>query len=191
MFEYLIEDLDTYSYRLYLPRWTAPFMILLFPATWAILIYRWGNWIQYKLGVPVIKEVFLIIYFILKRITEILTGIQISSNATIGKGIFIAHLGDIVISAGSKIGEYPSIHQGVTIGGAGRGKEYGDPTIGNLVYFGAGAKLIGKIEVGSNVMIGANAVVTKSVPDNAVVGGIPAKIINYKGSKGFIHFREH
>jgi serine O-acetyltransferase len=190
MFELIIEDLDSYAYRLGLPKWTAPLMIFLYPATWAILVYRFGHWVH-NWDVPLIRHFFLIIYFILKRITEVFTNIQISSNTTIGKGIFIAHLGDIVISSGSKIGKYPSIHQGITIGGAGRGKKYGDPIVGDFVYLGAGAKLIGKIEVGNDVMIGANAVVTKSIPDNASVGGIPAEIINYKGSKDFIHFREN
>lgn len=84
------------------------------------------------------------------------------------------------ISEGA-IGENCNIGQGVTIGIAGRGEKKGVPQIGNKVYIAPGAKIIGKIIIGNNVMIGANSVVTKDVPDNAVVAGVPAKIISYKG----------
>lgn len=69
------------------------------------------------------------------------------------------------------------------------GKKHGSPSIGNNVYFGAGSKIIGDIKLGNNVLIGANAVVVKSFPENAVIGGIPAQIINNKGSMDFIHYR--
>ena len=64
------------------------------------------------------------------------------------------------------------------------------PIIGDFVYFGAGSKIIGKINVGNNVIMGANAVVVKDIPCNAAVGGIPSKILNYKGSMDYIHFRK-
>ena len=189
MFETFIEDLDVYAYRLGLKKWAAPFMIFVYPATWAIGIYRFGNWVLNNFKIPILRQALFIFYFILKRIMEILTGIEIAQDAQIGKGLFIGHLGGIIIGTNSKIGDYSSFHGGVTIGGAGRGKNHGFPNIGNLVYFGAGAKLIGKINIGNNVLIGANAVVVKNTPDNAVVGGIPAEIINYKGSTDFIQYR--
>jgi serine O-acetyltransferase len=80
------------------------------------------------------------------------------------------------------------MHQGVTIGAIGSGG--GFPEIGNCVYFGAGSKILGAVKIGNDVVIGANAVVTRDVPDNAVAGGIPAKIINYKSSQKFVHYRE-
>lgn len=184
-----LEDLDVYAYRLGLPKWCAIFMIFLYPATWAIGAYRFGNWIVTKCKIPFIKQIFFILYFILKRGSEILTGVEIGPQASIGKGIYIAHTGSLVIAHDSKVGDYPSFHQGVTVGGAGRKDDYGSPVIGNCVYFGAGAKIIGKINIGNNVMIGANAVVIKDAPDNAVVAGIPAKVISYKGCEDFVHFR--
>lgn len=185
-----LEDLDVYAFRLGLPKWSAIFMIFIYPATWAIGAYRLGNWILTKYKIPFIKQIFFIFYFILKRISEMLTGIEIGSNAEIGKGIYIAHMGSIVIAHDSKVGDYPSFHQGVTVGGAGRGDNYGSPIIGDHVYFGAGAKVIGKIKVGNNVMIGANSVVVKDTPDNVVVGGVPAKVISYEGSRDFVHYRQ-
>ena len=78
----------------------------------------------------------------------------------------------------------------MTLGWAGRGDKKGCPIIGDRVYIGAGAKVIGKVRVGNNVAIGANSVVTKDVPDNAVVGGVPAKIINYSSSSDYIDWRD-
>jgi len=75
----------------------------------------------------------------------------------------------------------------VTIGRSNRGRYAGVPVLGNNVFIGAGAKLFGNIRVGNNVAIGVNCVVTKDVPDNAVIVGIPGKVISYKGSKGYIN----
>lgn len=185
MFEYLIEDLNNYSFRLHLPKYTAIFMIFINPITWPIITYRFGNWITNNINIPVLKQLLLIIYFFLKKLSVIFTSIEIGRKAIIGKGLYIAHLGNIVIGNKAVIGNYCYINNGVTIGGAGRKEKYGHPSIGNNVYFGAGAKVIGKIHVGNNVSIGANAVVLKSVPDNAVVVGVPAKIISYQGSNDF------
>jgi serine O-acetyltransferase len=183
-----LEDLDVCAYRLGLPKWSTILMTFLYPATWAIGVYRFGNWIIMKCKMPVIKQTLFLLYFILKRISEMLTGIEIAHNAEIGKGLFIGHLSGIVIGHGSKIGNYSSFHQGITIGGAGRGENHGSPTIGESVYFGAGAKVIGKINVGNNVMIGANAVVVKSIPDNVVVVRVNS-ISSYDGSLDSTHYR--
>ena len=80
-----------------------------------------------------------------------------------------------------------NISQGVTIGQVNRGKYQGVPTIGNGVYIGPGAKVIGKISIGSNVAIGANAVVTTDVPDNACVAGVPARVISMDGADGYVN----
>lgn len=189
MFEVLMDDLDAYAYRLGYNKKVAPLMLFLYPATWSIVVYRFGNWILKKCNILIVKNILFMIYFIFKRLTEILTGIEIAQDAEIGNGLFISHFG-VIIGTKSIIGNHSSFHGGVTVGVAGRGKNRGSPQIGNLVYFGAGAKVLGKIEIGSNIVIGANAVVVEDIPDNAVVGGMPAKIINYKGSKEFIHVRK-
>ena len=109
---------------------------------------------------------------------------------TFGPGLCLAHAGTIVINENSKIGKNARIHVGVNIGNYSRLDENwvpdNAPIIGDNVYIGPGAKLFGKIKIGNNVAIGANAVVNKDVPDNVTVAGMPAKIINHKGSEGLM-----
>lgn len=114
-------------------------------------------------------------------------GIQISPSTSIGKGFYIGHFGTIVVSPLATIGDNVNISQGVTIGYANRGERKGAATIGNEVYIGPEAKIVGRVTIGNNVAIGANAVVTHDVPDNAVVGGVPARIISYDGAIGYIN----
>lgn len=114
-------------------------------------------------------------------------GINIPFITQIGKGFYIGHFGCIVVNQGTIIGNNVNISQGVTIGAANRGEKAGIPAIGDEVYIGPGAKVFGAIKVGNNVAIGANAVVTHDVPDNAVVGGVPARIISMEGAKGYVN----
>jgi serine O-acetyltransferase len=128
--------------------------------------------------------------FIWHKLIEITTGIDIPNQAEVGKGLYIGHFGGIFLNSGVKMGEYCNLSQGVTIGVGGRGENSGCPKLGDRVFIGPGAKIFGPITIGNDVAIGANAVVTKDLPDNAVAVGIPAKIISYKGSKDFIVYRE-
>ncbi|WP_419872953.1 serine O-acetyltransferase [Candidatus Pristimantibacillus sp. PTI5] len=113
-------------------------------------------------------------------------GISISPSTKIGKGFYIGHYGGIVVSSLATIGENCNIMQGVTIGASSRGKNIGVPTIGDFVYIGAGAMIIGNVKIGNHAAIGANSVVTKDVPDHGVVVGMPAKVISLEGSIGYI-----
>jgi serine O-acetyltransferase len=101
------------------------------------------------------------------------------STRQIGSGLYIQH-GDSSIIAAKKIGGNCWINQGVTIGYTSKGES---PEIGNQVTINAGAKVLGPIKVGNNVVIGANAVVVKNVPDNCTVVGVPAYIIKRNGNK--------
>ena len=87
-------------------------------------------------------------------------------------------------------GEYCNISQQVVIGLGGKGDFRGIPEIGDRVYIGPGAKIFGKISIGNNVAIGANAVVSKSIPDNAVVVGNPGRIVGYEGSGSLIELQD-
>jgi len=113
-------------------------------------------------------------------------GIGIPFLTEIGPGFYIGHFGGIFIYPDCKIGKNCNLSQGVTIGNVPRGKNKGYPTIGDNVYIGPGAKVIGCVKVGDRVAIGANCVVTKDVPNDAVVVGVPGKVISFEGSEGYI-----
>lgn len=114
-------------------------------------------------------------------------GIQIPYATQIGKGFYIGHFSCIVVSPETIIGKNVNISQGVTIGKTDSGNHKGAAIINDEVYIGPGAKLVGRIIIGKNAAIGANAVVTKDVPDNAVVAGVPAKIISMNGATDYIN----
>jgi len=118
---------------------------------------------------------------------QIKYGIAISYKTKVGRGLYIGHHGGIVTNEKAIIGDNCNLSHGVTIGVTRRGERQGIPTIGNNVYIGPGAKIIGKVHVGDNAAIGANCVVTRDVPDQAVVVGIPGKVISYEGSHGYIN----
>lgn len=124
--------------------------------------------------------------FILNRIS-VRYGIDLPYTMQIGPGLYIGHYGCIVINGGSTIGRNCNLSHDVTIGQTNRGIRRGCPSIGNNVYIAPGAKIIGRIVIGNNVAIGANAVVTKDVPDNAVVAGVPGQVVSMNGSAGYIN----
>jgi serine O-acetyltransferase len=132
-----------------------------------------------------IYSLFPLARLILRKISFQL-GISIPYKTEIGSGFYIGHFGCIIISGNCKIGNNCNISQGVTIGGSNRGKTKGYPIIGDNIYIGPGAKIFGSIRIGNNVAIGANCVVTKDISENAVVVGVPGKVISYKGSKAYI-----
>lgn len=105
------------------------------------------------------------------------TGIEIHPGATIGKRLFIDHGTGVVIGETAIIGNDVTIFHGVTLGGTGFEKKKRHPTIGNNVFIGAGAKILGNIEIGDDVKIGANAVVVKNVPAHVTVVGVPGTIL--------------
>ncbi|WP_236633705.1 MULTISPECIES: serine O-acetyltransferase [unclassified Exiguobacterium] len=113
-------------------------------------------------------------------------GIDIPYSTKIGKGLYIGHFGGIVVNSDVIIGENCNLSHGVTIGQVNRGKKRGSPTIGNEVYIAPGAKIIGKINIGDNVVIGTNSVINLDVPNKSVIVGIPGKIVSSKGSAGYV-----
>ena len=104
----------------------------------------------------------------------------------VGSGLFLEHLSDIFINGRAVIGKNCNIANGVTIGQTNRGPRKGYPTVGDNVFIGPGAKILGGVRVGNNVTIGANCVVVKDVPDNAVVAAAPGEVISYRGSSGYV-----
>jgi serine O-acetyltransferase len=118
-------------------------------------------------------------------------GISIPCTTQIGPGLFIGHFGGIVVNEGAVIGRNCNLSQGVTIGQSNRGARAGTPRIGDNVYIGPNATIIGNVRIGNCVAIGANAVVTKDVDDSAVVGGIPARVLNHAGVEGYVERTEY
>ncbi len=121
----------------------------------------------------------------LYRKIAIKLGISISPN-TFGPGLSIAHRGTIIVNGGARIGANCRLHVGVNIGTE-AGQADAAPIIGDNCYIGPGAKIFGPIEIGPNSVIGANAVVNKSFPAGSqTIGGVPARVISDKTSKGLL-----
>jgi len=128
---------------------------------------------------------------VLLRRLEYKLGISIPPNTKIGSGFYIGHFGGIVVNENSVIGKNCNISHGVTLGQVNRGTKKGSPQLADNIYIGPGAKIIGAVRIGNNAAIGANCVVTKDVPDNAVVIGVPGKVISYEGSKTYVNRTEY
>jgi|GEM_PF-182630 len=120
--------------------------------------------------------------------TALTTRILLPPSCRIGSGLFIPHFGPVTVHPSAVIGENCTLHQGVVIGQAGRGERKGVPVLGDRVYVGANAVVIGGITLGDDAAVGAGAVVTKSVPRRAVVAGNPARILSYAGSFDLIYY---
>lgn len=137
----------------------------------AVLTYRFGHWAM-NLKIPVLKQICLIIHYIMHIFVHITSGIDISKEAKIGKGLAIHSFTGVLISK-VEMGEYCVLSPDVFIAG----RKGGLPRIGNNVFFGIGCKVLGNITIGDNVNIGANAVVIKDVPANhTAIGVYPMKI---------------
>jgi len=114
-------------------------------------------------------------------------GISVPYQTRIDSGFYIGHFGGIFVSSRSVIGKNCTLSQRVTIGQVNRGKNKGFPILGDNVYIAPGANVSGSLRIGNNVAIGANCVVTKDIPDNSVVVGIPGRIISKNGVKGYVN----
>jgi len=112
-------------------------------------------------------------------------GVQISLHAVIGRGIYLPHALAVVIHDKCVIGRNCTVSQSVTIGTSPRGDRAGTPIIGDDVFIGPGAVVFGAIRVGNRAAIGANCVVTRDVPDDGVVVGVPGRVISFEGSRGY------
>lgn len=132
-----------------------------------------------------LRPLYLCCRFVLHR-CGVRYGISIPYNARIGPGLYIGHYGGIVVSDQVEMGRDCNINHGVTIGVKFGGKSPGVPRIGDRVYLGPGATVIGGILVGDDSAIGANSVVVSPVPDRGVVAGVPARVISMRGSGTYV-----
>ena len=139
----------------------------LHPGVVAVLTYRFSSWAR-RVRTPVVRQFFLLVTLILRRIVEIVTGVEISPRAVIGPGL-VVHTTHGVFIAETRIGRNCVVQHGVAI-------THGVRSVGDDVYFGPGAKVIGRAAVGNNVRVVANSVVMTDVADNLTVVGVPARI---------------
>ena len=149
-------------------------LILTYPGVKAIFFHKIANFFA------IAK--FDLVARIISQFSRFLTGIEIHPKAKIGKNLFIDHGMGVVIGETSEIGDNVTIYHNVTLGGIAPSINTNDqrnvkrhPTLKENVVVGSGAQILGPVVVGKNAKIGANAVVTKDVPENAVMVGIPAK----------------
>jgi serine O-acetyltransferase len=150
----------------------------------AVMIFRYGQW-AVRLKNPLLKLIFGWSYQIIRVLSMALTGISVNASSTVGPGFIIHNFSCIFVWA-EQIGESCTVNQGVTIGNL-RGSG-GLPKLGNHVYVGAGAKVLGNVKIGDNVVIAANSLVIMDVPDNATVMGVPARIIARSASSEYLKF---
>lgn len=132
-----------------------------------VVTYRFGHW-TLKVKIPVVRHLLRIAAKLLQRWSELLTSVHIEDQALIGPGLVVHTLFGINIGA-TTIGSNCTVQMGVLIAAGSRG-------IGNDVYFGAGAKVIGDTRIGNNVVIVANSLVLTDVADNTTILGVPARI---------------
>jgi serine O-acetyltransferase len=149
-------------------------LILTYPGVKAVFFHRIANFFH--------LAKFHLVARIISQLSRFLTGIEIHPGAKIGKNLFIDHGMGVVIGETSEIGNNVTIYHMATLGGIAPSINSNDqrqvkrhPTLGDCVVVGSGAQILGPVMVGTHAKIGANAVVTKDVPEHAVMVGIPAK----------------
>ena len=147
---------------------------------YCLSIYRKANYYYLKNN----KFLFLIYLWKLKKICY-KYDFNVSYKTNIGYGLFIGHNGPVIINGDTTIGNNCNIATGVTIGVENRGVRKGCPNIGNNVWIGTNAVLVGKINVGDNVLIAPNTFVNFDVPSNSIVLGNPGKIISRENATEF------
>ena len=149
-------------------------LILTYPGVKAVFFHRVANFFH--------LAKFHLVARIISQLSRFLTGIEIHPGAKIGRNLFIDHGMGVVIGETSEIGNNVTIYHMATLGGIAPSINSNDqrqvkrhPTLSDCVVVGSGAQILGPVMIGANAKVGANAVVTKNVPENAVMVGIPAK----------------
>lgn len=148
-------------------------ILFFYPGLHAVWLYRLSHWLWTRK-----------LYFLgrgVSHLARFLTGIEIHPGAQIGAGLFIDHGMGTVIGETAEIGEDVTLYHNVTLGGVSWRKEKRHPTLEDHVVIGAGAQILGPIRIGARSRVGANSVVVKDVPSDAVVVGVPGRIVSHQG----------
>lgn len=179
LFSKLSEDIDSVVERDPAARSKIE-VFLCYPGVHAIILYRFAHFLWGKKFFTTAR--------IISSFARFLTGVDIHPAARIGRRLFIDHATGLVIGETAEIGDDVTLYHGVTLGGTSTQKGKRHPTLGNRVIVGAGAKLLGPIEIGDDARIGSNAVVLKAVPAGATAVGVPAQVVRCRKKaeeKGF------
>jgi len=145
---------------------------------WTLFWHRFGNW-RMSVRPKLLRAPLSLIYRFMYKLCQVLCGIMLPYTVRVGRRVKLDHFGGMILVA-QTIGDDVIIRQNTTFGIADLRNITDRPVIGSGVEIGAGAVIVGRVHVGDNAVIGANAVVTKSVPANSVFAGIPAKLIRYR-----------
>jgi serine O-acetyltransferase len=146
------------------------------PAVWSIGCYRLGNWLYVTKPPFLIRIPLKVISFFANKFCEVFMEMCIDPHASIGPGLYIGHIGGVHINPQAVLGSNCDLAHRVTIGTSAMGRQ-GAPVLGDDVYIGTGATLVGKIKVGNGAKIAANTLVISNIPDGATVMGVPGRII--------------
>ena len=152
-------------------------IILCYPGFQALTLHRlshclWGTKLKLKF-----------VARLLSHLSRALTGIEIHPGAKIGRGVFIDHGMGVVIGETAVVGDKCLLYQGVTLGGTGKNTGKRHPSLASNVVIGAGAKVLGAIEIGENTRIGAGSVVVRNVEADCTVVGVPGRVIHRSGTR--------
>ena len=146
------------------------------PAVWAIACYRLANWLQVSRPTALVRVPLKVVSYVANKWCEVVMEMCIDAQATIGPGLYIGHIGGVHINPQAVLGRNCDVAHRVTIGTSAMGRE-GSPVVGDDVYIGTGATLVGKIKIGNGVKIAANTLVMSNVPAGATVMGVPGRIV--------------
>lgn len=147
-------------------------VLFCYPGFHALCLHRLAHWLYHR-KIDFIPR-------LISHFSRFISGIEIHPAAQIGKGVFIDHGMGVVIGETAIVGDYTLIYQGVTLGGTGKESGKRHPTIGKNVVVGTGASVLGNIQIGDRVRVGAGSVVLHSVSDDCTVVGIPGHPVSRK-----------
>lgn len=157
------------------------------PGLQSSVIHRVNRQLRLQRHPGILHGLSTIAVLVVRKLHEALYGITISAFADLGPGLYIAHSDGIVLGA-IRTGPNCNIGHGVTIGGNGPGHRHRAPQLGARVQVGPGAKVFGGVELGDDAVVGANSVVTRSVPPRGVAVGVPAVVRSARGSFDLIRY---